>query len=48
MRRILNQAYGENPSLGVTGVDEETLRAILQPGLDPAAANVFLDFISYR
>ena len=30
------------------GVDDETLNVILQPGLDPAAASVFLDFISYR
>jgi hypothetical protein len=30
------------------GVDEETLQVLLRPGQDPRAADVFLDFTSYR
>ena len=37
------QAYGDPKS-----VDDETLNFILQPGLLDGAADVFLDFISYR
>ena len=37
------QAYGDPLS-----VDDETLDFILQPGLLDGAADVFLDFISYR
>lgn len=45
VRKILDVAY--NVEKTKQPVDEETLRAILQPGLDPRAAEVFLDFISY-
>ena len=39
----LIKAYGDPKS-----VDDETLNFILQPGLLEGAADVFLDFISYR
>lgn len=48
LRKILDQAYAKNPERGVAGVEEETVQAILRPGLDPRAVHVFLDFISYR
>jgi pimeloyl-ACP methyl ester carboxylesterase len=49
LRNILNQAYAFPANLPEgQGVDDETLDIILQPGLDPGAAAVFLDFISYR
>lgn len=45
LRNILNQAYGyQGTSMNV---DDETIRLILEPGLQPGAAEVFLDFISY-
>ncbi|KAJ1397355.1 Alpha/Beta hydrolase protein, partial [Ochromonadaceae sp. CCMP2298] len=48
LRNILNQAYAFPANLPEgEGVDDETLDFILQPGLDPGAAAVFLDFISY-
>jgi pimeloyl-ACP methyl ester carboxylesterase len=40
LRNILQQAYA-GP------VDDDTVQCILQPGLQPGAADVFLDFISY-
>jgi len=40
LRNILQQAY-------VGPVDDDTVQCILQPGLQPGAADVFLDFISY-
>ncbi len=40
LRNVLQQAYA-GP------VDDETVQFILQPGLEPGAAEVFLDFISY-
>jgi hypothetical protein len=43
---ILNSAY--NKAKTGKGVDEETVEIILQPGLDPRAVDVFLDFIAYR
>ena len=43
LRNILRQAYADPNS-----VDDETLQCILEPGLAPGAAEVFLDFISYR
>jgi pimeloyl-ACP methyl ester carboxylesterase len=43
LRNILRQAYADP-----TAVDDETLEIILKPGLQPGAAEVFLDFISYR
>lgn len=47
LRNILNQAYGY-PGKTTRGVDDEIIDLILQPGLDPGAVEVFLDFISYR
>lgn len=49
LRNILNQAYNYEgvAANGDGGIDDETLNVILQPGLDPGAAAVFLDFISY-
>lgn len=44
LRQILGQAYA---SKSKEGVDDETLNVILEPGLQPGAAEVFLDFISY-
>lgn len=41
LQNILSQAYAEK-------VSEEVVELILQPGLDPGAPDVFLDFISYR
>lgn len=43
LRNVLSQAYADPK-----GVDDETVDIILQPGLQPGAAEVFLDFISYR
>jgi pimeloyl-ACP methyl ester carboxylesterase len=43
LRNILRQAYADPNS-----IDDETLDIILKPGLQPGAAEVFLDFISYR
>ena len=40
IKRILSEAYG-GP------VTDETVELILKPGLQPGAAEVFLDFISY-
>lgn len=40
IKNILSQAYAEV-------VDDETVDVILNPGLQPGAAEVFLDFISY-
>jgi len=42
VRSILRQAYADPNS-----IDDETLDIILKPGLEPGAAEVFLDFISY-
>lgn len=39
---ILRQAYGRKEA-----VTDELVQAILRPGLQPGAASVFLDFISY-
>lgn len=41
LKNILSQAYAER-------VDDEVVDIILKPGLEPGAAEVFLDFISYR
>jgi pimeloyl-ACP methyl ester carboxylesterase len=46
IRNILNQAYGYEGTKD--SVDDEIIRTILEPGLQPGAAEVFLDFISYR
>ena len=43
LRNILRQAYADP-----NAIDDETLDIILNPGLTPGAAPVFLDFISYR
>ena len=43
LRKILREAYADP-----TSIDDETLDIILKPGLTPGAAEVFLDFISYR
>lgn len=40
LKNILNQAYAGD-------VTDETVNLILQPGLQPGAAEIFLDFISY-
>jgi len=40
LRNVLKQAYAGD-------VDDETVELILRPGLEPGAAAVFLDFISY-
>ena len=40
LKNILNQAYAGD-------VTDETVDMILQPGLQPGAAEIFLDFISY-
>jgi hypothetical protein len=46
VKNILNQAYGYD---GISrSVDDETVALILEPGLQPGATDVFLDFISYR
>ena len=42
MRSILREAYGRKEA-----VTDELVDAILSPGLQPGAAQVFLDFISY-
>ena len=42
MKNILKEAYG-NPE----AVTDELVECILKPGLQPGAAEVFLDFISY-
>jgi pimeloyl-ACP methyl ester carboxylesterase len=42
VRSVLREAYGDK-----SAVDEELVEAILQPGLQPGAASVFLDFLSY-
>lgn len=42
MANILRQAYGRKEA-----VTDELVQAILRPGLQPGAASVFLDFISY-
>ncbi|GIL72233.1 hypothetical protein Vretimale_293 [Volvox reticuliferus] len=42
VRNILRQAYGRKEA-----VTEELVQAILRPGLQPGAVDVFLDFISY-
>jgi hypothetical protein len=47
LTNILNSAYAY-PQKTASGVDDETVEIILQPGLDPRAVDVFLDFISYR
>jgi len=45
VKNILNQAYGYD---GISrSVDDETVALILEPGLQPGATDVFLDFISY-
>jgi hypothetical protein len=41
LKNILNQAYAGS-------VTDEIVDIILKPGLEPGAADVFLDFISYR
>ena len=46
LRTILSVAYGYGGTNQL--VDEETVDMILKPGLLPGAAEVFLDFISYR
>lgn len=43
IKNILSQAYASN-----TDVTDEIVDIILEPGLQPGAAEVFLDFISYR
>lgn len=43
LKNILGQAYASN-----VDVTDEIVDIILQPGLEPGAAEVFLDFISYR
>jgi pimeloyl-ACP methyl ester carboxylesterase len=43
LRNILSQAYARPED-----VTDEIVQLILQPGLDPGAVDVFLDFISYR
>lgn len=45
VKNILNQAYGYQGSS--KSVSDEIVELILQPGLLPGAAEVFLDFISY-
>jgi pimeloyl-ACP methyl ester carboxylesterase len=45
LRNILNQAYGYERTS--KSVDDECIKTILEPGLQPGAAEVFLDFISY-
>lgn len=45
LRKVLAQAYAVSDP---KEIDEETLNIILQPGLTEGAAEVFLDFISYR
>ncbi len=40
IKNILSQAYA-------APVDDEIVDVILKPGLEPGAADVFLDFISY-
>ena len=40
---VLREAYGDP-----TAVTDELVECILKPGLQPGAAEVFLDFISYR
>ena len=40
LKNVLSQAYAGD-------VDDDTVDLILQPGLEPGAAAVFLDFISY-
>jgi len=43
LKNILGQAYASD-----VDVTDEIVDIILQPGLQPGAAEVFLDFISYR
>jgi hypothetical protein len=42
VRNILRQAYSDPNT-----VTDELVQCILQPGLQPGAVDVFLDFISY-
>lgn len=46
LKNILNSAYGYDKFSGKS-VDDETVDIVLKPGLEPGAAEVFLDFISY-
>ncbi|KAK9802832.1 hypothetical protein WJX73_004149 [Symbiochloris irregularis] len=41
--KVLKQCYGENKD----AVSEELVKYLVDPGLQPGAARVFLDFISY-
>jgi len=43
LKKILSQAYADSTTVG-----DEIVDIILKPGLEPGAAEVFLDFISYR
>ena len=42
VKKILQQAYCDSKT-----VTDELVDAILKPGLEPGAVDVFLDFISY-
>ena len=42
VKAVLREAYGDS-----SAVTDELVQCILQPGLQPGAAQVFLDFISY-
>ena len=42
VRQVLQQCYGD-----AAAVDDELVDIILNPGLQPGAVDVFLDFISY-
>ncbi len=42
VKSVLQQCYGDPAT-----VTDELVEAILKPGLQPGAVNVFLDFISY-
>lgn len=42
MKSVLQQCYGDPAA-----VTDELVEAILTPGLQPGAVDVFLDFISY-